>query len=201
VVPARLAVLAVAGVAIVYGLLLLGLELAGEDVERFVRDPTTTTDVAPWVGMFSLLGVIVWTVCVTVCALAGVVLLRRGDRRHRFFFATAALLAYLLLDDAYLLHDYMAPYVGVPERLVTVLVAVAALAWTWIFRDEIARLGLPLFGVAAVAFAVSFMLDFAGAGVVALEDWFKLLGLAALAAWCTTAALAAVEGGPDTLGA
>jgi hypothetical protein len=192
--PGRLALLAVAGFGIAYAALLAGLAIGGQDVERFVRDPTTVTDVAPWVGMFSMLAVILWTLCVTVCALAGVVLTRRGDPRHRFFFATAALLGYLLLDDAYLLHDYMAPYVGIPERLVYVLVGVAAVAWTWFFREEIARLGLELFGLAAGAFAVSFMLDFAGAGVPAVEDWFKLVGLVALATWCCTAALAAVEG-------
>jgi hypothetical protein len=195
----RAVVLVVSGCC---GAALAVLELLRDDITPLTSDPTTTADLEPWTGLFSTLAVLGWALSAGVCVLAAAVLNgRRGGGGGSFFLATAGLLTYLALDDAYLLHEYIAPEVlGVPQPVVLALIAGAALLWATRFRHELAGSDLILLAVAAAALSGSVVTDtLGGYRLIVVEEWLKLSGIAAVAAWCLTTAAAALDDPCKTL--
>jgi hypothetical protein len=183
------------------GAVLAVLKLTRDEVLSLTADPTTTADLPPWTGVFSTLGVIGWAASVGVCALAAVVLHARRSSSTSFFVATAALLSYLALDDAYLLHEYVGPEVlHVPQSVVVAALGAAVAVWAWRFRRRLAESDLLVLGIAGLALAGSVVVDATGRyGLIIVEDWLKLSGIAALFAWSLTAAESALEARPAGL--
>jgi hypothetical protein len=176
------------------GLVLLVLWAGGADVVKLTRDPANTEHFPASTGFFSTLGLLGWATAAGACMLAAIVMGRRDPRRSRFFAATAALIALLALDDAYLLHDDVAPEkLGVSQEPVYLLLAGTAAAWALWFRDDILRSDLVVFGCVVVAFATSIVMDVLETGLVSLEDWFKLSGILALTVWCFTEAIGSLR--------
>ena len=171
------------------GLVLLVLWAAGADVVALTRDPANTEHFPASTGFFSTLGLLGWAVAAGACMLAAVVLGRRDPPRTTFFGATAALIALLALDDAYLLHDEVGPQkLGVPQEPIYLLLVGSAAAWALWFREEILRSDLLVFGWVVVSFGTSIVMDVLETGLVSLEDWLKLSGILGLTVWCFTEA-------------
>jgi hypothetical protein len=176
------------------GLVLLALWLGGADVVELTRDPANTEHFPASTGFFSTLGLLGWATAGGACLLAALVLGRRDPRRSRFFAATAALIALLALDDAYLLHDEVAPEkLGVAQEPVYLLLAGAAATWAFWFREEILRSDLVVFACVVVAFATSVVMDVLETGLVAIEDWLKLSGVLGLTVWCFSEAIGSLR--------
>ncbi len=171
----------VAAVAVFVGVLAVSAGTS-HHIGDFTRDPTAVLDASPFTGAISNLGVVLWAAGVTL-ALVG---RARGDDRRALFGSLAALGAWLLLDDLFLLHDRVLPDLGVPEEVVLVaeIVATAALlAPRW--RLLVAT-AVPLLVLAAMGFAASLVLDeILGASglLVAAEDGTKFVAIAAWVAW------------------
>lgn len=167
-------------------------ELAGYGVEKLSGDVVSTAAVHPWTGALSTLGLLGWGGCVAMFALTGVTLRGRGDPRAGFFLAAAALLAYLTIDDAYLLHEFaFDDELGIPQPVVYALLAAAIL---WLARryarvvgdTDIRTLALA---VAALSASVAFDLVEQEVAVAGIEEWLKLSGIACLFIWCFTTAV------------
>ena len=176
------------------GGVLLAVKLSGLDALRLTRDTTTTAGLTPWTGFFSTLGLLATAASIGVCALTGATLRRRGDGRSSFFLATAALLGYVLIDDAYLVHDYLAPEVlGLSQKLVYAGIAGAAALWAVRFWADIVEPGMGLFALAAAASGGSLLIDVAGGQPPLVEDWLKFAGIGALTMWCFGRALVTLD--------
>lgn len=189
-----MAAVLVATVAI--AIVLIAAELAGEDVEKLTGDVVSTASVHPWTGFLSTLGLLAWAACFGVCALAAAVLRMRGDQRAPFFAVTALLLAYLALDDAYLIHEYLADdVIGVPQPVVYTALAAVIVYTGRRFRRVVAATDVRLLAIALGALSASVAIDVVEQQLhlAGVEEWLKLSGLAALSAWCFTAAARALD--------
>lgn len=175
---------AVAACSVGLGALLIGLELAAVEGE-LTRDVATEADVVPWTGAISTFGLLVWSAMAGACVVTALALSRHGlDESARFLGATGLLIGYLALDDAFLLHEQIAPYyVGVPQPVVYLLLVALVAMWAIRFRAAILRSDRLLFGVAGAVLGVAVLADVSGALPIPAEDWLKCVGLGALAAW------------------
>jgi hypothetical protein len=190
-----LAVLGLAYLATV--VLMLLVSAAGHVLDRpvgdFTRDPTAVLEGPAYIGFVSSIGAVVWAVGATACLLA--VLLLEGRTRSAFLWG-GLLTAALLADDLFLLHETYYPQVGVPEKAVPLLYAVAIVAYAVVFRDFLRRHGLLLIPAAAALFAVSGLLDFTldEEAPFLVEDGAKLLGIVTWTFFFTAAAVRELRG-------
>jgi hypothetical protein len=171
--------------------LLVVLRLAGADVIRLTGDPATSAGFGVSTGMFSIMGLLVFAAGAGACVVAALVLQGHDVQRFRFFLATAALIAIVTLDDAFLLHEQVGPdKIGIPQPLIYLALGGVTAAWAVFFRDELLDSDVPVLICCAVGFGGSLFLDVIEAGDVAepntatLEEWLKLWGIFALAVWC-----------------
>ena len=148
-----------------------------------------------YAGLLSNLGVLV---LVTAAVSAGLVAyaLPRGRAPHRAPLAWGcAMLALLVVDDLFGLHDHLAPtYLPQGEKLVQLGDGIAALAWVVAFRRLVVESGLGLLVAGtAVAYVVSSTTDALGTGGHLLEDGAKFVGIVSLAAFFVTLAVREVR--------
>lgn len=133
-------------------------------------------------GAMSLLGIMIWAATSALSVLAGLVYLRRSDRKAALFAVHAALVAaFLALDDAYLLHEIVLPQLGIPQTIVIGLHGGIILSYLWLQR---AFMGAPyrwLLGLALFAFAVSVGVDQLFHSIlpiwIVVEDGPKFIGI------------------------
>ena len=160
--------------------------------------PTITRDVAslanihPLSGFLSSLGILLWCATASICLLSSVTIRKTGPAEYyRFFLFSSFLSMYLLFDDLYLIHEYLAPnYLGVHQRFAVLFVGIATLSYLIVFRQVILRtnyifllLALGFLGT-SVALDVYFERWMWGMGhwVYFFEDGTKWLGIAS---WCS----------------
>lgn len=92
--------------------------LTGTPLADLTRDPTSVVRAAPWVGLLSNVGVVLWTSAAAICFLGAVLLRDRGapPRRVGLLWASGAFTTLLMLDDLFLLHEDILPgLTGLPE--------------------------------------------------------------------------------------
>ncbi len=125
------------------------------DPMAIARDPARCC--AFYSGAVSNLGVVLWAAAAAVAAFAA--WLVRDPREGRFFVATAALTAVLMVDDLFMLHEEALPDLGVPEPVVYgVYLAMAGVYGLVYFRKILsARAALAI--MAALAMAASVIED------------------------------------------
>lgn len=152
----------------------------GATFEDFSKDPTQTLDGPLYVGWFHYVVILAWSVPATA-ALLGAYLLRWAGRTtgFRFLLVGGLLTAAMGLDDAFLLHDHVYQYLGVPKDAVFVMYGIATAAFAWWFRRRL-RVDLLLvvgaFACWGVSVALDVLLDVNAPYVV--EDGAKAVGVA-----------------------
>jgi len=158
----------------------------------FVRDPASIAGHHPLMGVLSNLGNLLWCTCAAVCAFGSQLLAREqgvteGVRHLR---GAALLTLILLLDDFFMVHDYLSDfYFGIKEPVIVALICAAAVCYLWRFREAIfaSEWGWLLFALACLVGSV--LIDLvkdlglaeAGPWLTHAEEPLKFLGIAA---WC-----------------
>lgn len=173
------------GAALFLGVLLLGgaREVAPEVL---MKDPAAVTEVPPWVGLLSNLGILGWCAGAAISGFAAV-LLPRAHPARAFLGVGAAVTAWLMLDDLFLLHESVLPtFTGVPQTLIYAGYAGALGLFVLRFRAQLWRGERELWALAVVLLAGSVAADVAfdrwpglleGSGGEVLEDLLKFLGI------------------------
>jgi hypothetical protein len=170
------------GAATAAGLVVVAVVLVASEVldvpaDTFTRDPAALAPVLPFYGgSVSLLNSVVWGSTATAAFLAAWV----GPARYRLGMGVLGVLALLLLaDDALMVHELLAPRVGIPEELVYGVHAALAAAVVWLLRRDLRSPVVAALVVAGVWLAVSVGIDklVDEAPLVLLaEDGTKLVG-------------------------
>lgn len=163
------------------------LHLAGVETSELVADPAAVGGFGAHVGMVSQLGLMVWGLAGGACLTAAAALRRerRDPGEATFLIATGALMLTLGVDDALLVHEEVIPdTLGVGEPVVFLLVGLLVAAYAVRFHRELLRSDRFLLGLGAGMLALSAAVDVPDAVPGTVEDYFKSLGIVALAAWC-----------------
>ncbi len=174
--PAVLLLLAVAVIAAATGI----------PPPKFTLDPAVLAGTHPLLGVVSNIGVLLWAAAAAVSLFTATLLHRPGEERQRraFLLAAGLLTAWLLLDDFFLLHEWLFPSVlGVPQTLVLATYAGLAALFLLRFAALILRTDYLPLALAAAFFAASIAIDqlphawFAWNYLYLIEDGCKLLGI------------------------
>jgi len=155
-------------------------------VDELMRDAYTMSwsngnQMEPHFGALSMAGLFIWAAAAAICLFAAAIFRSVGDRGWaRLFFACGLLTAYILADDAFLLHEVVAPSFGGSEKLILALIGGGA-AWIafkyWrYFRS--ADLAFLTAAISLLGFSVAFDIFFGGvaADLIFIEDGAKFIG-------------------------
>lgn len=155
-------------------------------IGEFFDDPAQIIGFDSYIGLINNLGVIIWAAAVAVCIFIFIALLRSGVDKDlpRFFLFSGLLTLILLLDDLFLIHEWLAGFTT--EFIAPVVFLVLFIILVFRFRKVILETEYFLMIIAVGLFGISFILDFSqstditilGGGIRAtLEDGCKFLGI------------------------
>lgn len=161
-------------------------------IPSLTRDISAIADVHPFSGVLSNLGILLWCVAGSTSAFAAMILRSAEPRGNYLFLLSSAFLsAYLMLDDFFLFHEDLAGrYLGLNEKVVFVLLAVAVLSYLVSFRKVILQTNVTIFVLALVFLSLSVVVDaiidpwllWLGHWKIFIEDGAKWLGIVF---WCS----------------
>jgi hypothetical protein len=177
-----LAVILIVYVPLTVFLLALGVRavLVQNDYSLYFRDPAAVTQSPPWTGLFSNIGVLLWCGAAAVCLFTAVILRRiPGERRLAgFLLAWGLLTVVLMLDDLFMIHEFLLPtYFPVGDDLMFVVYFLAVAGMLVYYRSDLLRMRHILLGCAFAAFGASIMLDVLG------HVWFTDRGVPSRLVW------------------
>ncbi len=133
-------------------------------------------------GFVSNLGIMLWSATAAVCLFAAGIFERANARALMWFALSAGLLnGWLALDDAFLLHENVLPYFGIPQNLVLASYVVLALAYAAASWRIILASDYMILLVAGAAVALSLLVDTVFSSLVPslvyIEDSAKFFGI------------------------
>jgi hypothetical protein len=167
----------------------------------FTRDPAQVTHAHAYLGFVSYFGLFGWCVGATSLAFGAFLAHLRGARDRQLAFTVGALaLAYLLADDAFLLHDGIYVGLGLSDHLTEPLYVLVTAFLLVKGRAVVRETNWWLLVCAGAFFAASIAFDLATDDLryVIFEDGFKLTGILVLAAYCVDTAVSEARAGHPT---
>ena len=147
------------GMAVLAAILATTLAI-GVDFGHVSRDMAVIHDLHPLAGMLSTLGVMLWCASAVASLVAGLAI-RGAPRRVRLFlFASAALSAWLMVDDGFMVHEMIAPvHLHIGEKWVIAGLGIACALWLRCFGRLIAATRFGMLVLAFVFLGVSLGAD------------------------------------------
>ena len=158
--------------------------------ERFTKDIASIAGLHPTSGILSSLGVLTWCITASICFFAALFLHKmRRYPEYSLLFNTGLLTSYLTLDDAFLIHERLAPDIlRIDEKVVYAILLVFILFYLKSFWLTILRTRYSLFIASLILLGSSLILDvlpwpeeLLGGWQYLLEDGLKWLGIVS---WC-----------------
>jgi hypothetical protein len=152
-------------------------------VASLTRDMAALAHVHPLIGVVSNVGVLLWCATAAICLFSRNVLRQQGRHEEaRCLLWAGILTSGLLLDDLFMIHEYIAPvHFHVNEKVILACHAGGFGAYLLSHRRLILADNYQLLAAAMVLFAASVLVDISdGHGWLSnlAEDGFKLLGIA-----------------------
>lgn len=141
---------------------ILGLAKAVDvPVTDLLRDTTAVLDGEFYVGLFSTTGIALWASAGAICIL---LLSSRAPESPRDLLIAGAVVSLMLAaDDAYLIHETVGAFVGIPDVFIFTLYGIVAIALFWRSRKYLAsRPNVSVFVAAVLLLGLSLGLDVSG---------------------------------------
>jgi hypothetical protein len=177
---------------------------------QVTRDPATAFNGFFLTGYLSYMGACLWCAAASVALFSGFVVRKSArviasDRRASFLLATGFLSGVLLVDDLFMMHDGLIPYLAGwrdVEPIVLGIYLIAGLVWLFKFRALIFRTAWSLLVISGCFFALMVAVDqgilkVAEARRHLFEDGPKFMGIANWAVWVIGTCVA-LTAKPDT---
>ena len=173
---------------LILGFVVLLTFFTSHNIHDLVQDIATTAKVHPMVGILNNLGIILWTSSAAVCFFSALTLRRNlSGRFHAFFLSSGLLSAYLLLDDMFLFHEFIAPInMGIDQNVIFLVLLVAVFAYLTAFYNLILKTNYVYLLISGAFLAGSLFVDVflyeslqekIGLWEHFIEDSFKWLGI------------------------
>ncbi len=182
------------------GLLLAALLLSAFVELRFIdltRDVFSTARIPVYTGLVSNVGAFLWVAGLTICLFARW-MAPAGERG--FLLASAGITAVMLVDDFYMVHEWIGPnFIGIPEEGFYLAYMVMSAGYVVAYRERILRGGSAGLVVATgIAFAGHVVLDMLERSPAPdwhtfTEEGLKLLGLGCWVAYLAIAAAVSIR--------
>jgi hypothetical protein len=174
-------------------------EVKGMSPGFLTRDPAALTG-SPWyLGALSTFGLFLWASAATSAILGFFSARGRAQFEARLFLWAGAISVVLGLDDAFQIHEEIAPEdLGIPQRVVYVFYIVMIVIFVWHVHRSISHMGRKIPIAAGLFFAISFVVDaiesienslLEHSTVFYVEDGAKFIGIALWAAFLLRAAV------------
>lgn len=130
-------------------------------VSAFTRDPLAIAKLHPLSGVLSNLGVLLWCAAASVCFLAAMTLYKiRPNGSIGFLLSSAALSAYLLFDDFFQFHEYLAPkHLGLDDKIVYMALGIMVLVYLVAFRRILLQTNYSILLLSVAFLFVSLAVD------------------------------------------
>ncbi len=125
------------------------------DPMAVARDPELCCDY--YSGAVSNLGILLWAAAAAIAAFAAS--LTSAKDMRRFFIATSAVTAFLMIDDLFMLHEEALPGIGAPEPVVYAFYLAGAAIYGAVYSRRILAGRAALAILAALAMAASLIED------------------------------------------
>lgn len=172
-------------VTVIAGLLLLALFCfeARYPLANFTRDPMAVSNGKPYYGFVSNISILFWCATASICLYSWCLKRWIGQTEGLYFlFFSFALTTVLLLDDLFMLHEYVFPkMMGIRQRYVIFIYMLITVAYLFSFRKQIIGRHATKLMAAFGFFVVSLFVDLFPLGSnqwqYLVEDGAKLLGI------------------------
>ena len=171
---------------------LLGRLVFHESFRNLTQDVPTLAGIHPIKGFLSTLGILLWCATASICLFAAMTLKNARPRGTFWFLLSSSLLStYLLLDDAFEIHEVLAKlYFGLSEKAVFSLLGIAVIVYAVAFRRIILRTNFGILLLALILLGTCVAIDtFFETWLLRLDDWeyfiedgLKWLGITC---WCS----------------
>ena len=157
-------------------------------IYKFMSDPSSITNVSPFIGIISNFGVLLWCTSAVICLFSWIILNHRSYETEfsKFILCSGLMTVLLLIDDFFRLHEYIFPKIlGLPEKIVIMGYGTLTLFGLIKFRKCILKTEFLILLVAIGFFGLSLIVDsfqndieqLVGQWRILFEDGFKLLGI------------------------
>lgn len=179
--------------ALLLGLVALAASLTGRAVADFTREPVAALEETTcagadcaFIGSLSNAGLLAWAAAAAVCLL--VAFLVHGHESDRGvaapFLWFGLLTTVLAFDDAFQIHEYVAPALSGKGEPIFIGAYALVLACLLVgYRSFVLRTSFGVMVVSSVLFFVSAGLDLWLPGLQLLEDGAKFVGIVTWATW------------------
>jgi hypothetical protein len=163
-------------------LLPAGARATGYPLSFFTRDVFSLAEIPVYAGLLSNAGILLWCSTAAISLFTALVIAHASEAR-RFFLGFGLLSVLLMMDDFFMLHEWIVPrFLGLPEYVASGAYGLVTAALLIAARREIRLREPALLGVALVLFAASVTMDVlerppAPAWHYLIEEGFKLLGV------------------------
>ncbi len=163
-------------------------------IAKFTSDVSTIANIHPFSGILSNLGIYLWCISASTCVFSAMILHSKNQTEHFWFLMCSALLStYLMLDDAFLFHEFLlSRYFDISETVVFGILSTTVLAYLIVFTKVILKTQYISLVLAIAFLSLSVLIDTIlgplvwrlghfGHWKIFLEDGPKWLGIVS---WC-----------------
>jgi hypothetical protein len=160
----------------------------------FYRDPVAVLEAKFVIGWFSNLGVVLWISASTICLFTAATH-KMQDRERKALLILGLLTLALGLDDLFMLHDGLLPFLGLSGIVLYAIYALVSCFWIATYWREIMQTRWVFLAVAVALLGFSAFLDVIvdsfglhGQAAYLVEDAAKLTGISFWAAYAFSVA-------------
>lgn len=127
---------------------------------KMTSDTASIGGIHPLSGVLSNLGIVVWCVAASCCALAAAVLRSRGPKNlYTFLLYSSLLSAFLMFDDLFQFHEDLSGDIGLNQKVVYVLYGLSIVSYLIYFRRILLKTNVIPFLIALACLFSSIVVD------------------------------------------
>lgn len=130
-------------------------------MSELTRDVTAIANIHPLSGLLSNLGILLWCATASVCFFAMFILHKsRLTGYSSFLFSAAMLTTYLMLDDAFLIHEHFVHnLLNINQIIVPIALGLFMIVFVLVYRQIILKSNYLILVVSLVFLAASVFID------------------------------------------
>lgn len=142
-------------------MIMITATLTGIPASNFTRDTVAIVKVNPSVGILSNIGILLWSATVGICAFTTYSLRSTENNKSYYFLLFSTFISfYLMVDDFFLVHDYIAPkFFGIGEKTIFSLLGIILLGYLVSFKEIIYQTNFTILFIALSFFSISMVTD------------------------------------------